>query len=210
MLHLLLRLYYNGFFALWAPLNQVIYVVNHCWSPQSLLVLRSALDCWALRINPRAKSLAKAADKWSVSVWHLGCSLWLRPLNIPHLLQRIPSAWLVMLDLKLWLSHFDTITKTICLFDGGTLSCTIYFWSNSQPFLWDPYFMFPLSSSNDGTDHADDLMLHQCIEYGSNVAFCQPRCMIRYRWIIGDIISYWIQLKVLKQQQPVQLSGTRC
>lgn len=120
--------------------------------------------------------------------------------------QCISSAWLLMLDLKLWLSHFNTITKTICVLSLWRGPCHAQFICGQTYSLSCGIHIscFHFQVGMTGTNHTDDLMLDQCVEKEWRIPFRQPRWTVWYHDIIGDVISLnWIQLKILKQQQQV-------
>ncbi len=109
-------------------------------------------------------------------VWHLGWSSWVRALNIPHL---PVHTFCMTLDLKLRLSHFSTVTKSICV---------LYLWGRSchEQFIFGQTcslscgihiscFHFQVRMA--GTNRADDLMLLQCIKNAWNISFEKPCCI---------------------------------
>lgn len=115
-----------------------------------------------------------------------------------------------MLDLKLWVSRFNTITKTICVL-------SLWWWPCHAQFIFGQtcslscgihISCFHSQVWMTGSNHGNDLMLHRCIKNWWNIPFGQPHCMVFYHKIIGAEISYWIQLEVLKQQQVSLLTGT--
>jgi len=102
---------------------------------------------------------------------NLGSSLWLRLLNIPHVLTHT------------FCMTLDTIAKTICLFDGDLVVHNLVL----QPFLLDPYCMFSLLSSIDwdwsgrGSDISTQNWTHITIRHTLFDMY------MKYRWILWNI-----------------------